>query len=238
MAEEEVDRITSRINRGRSPTREKSKSKGKSKSKWRTIACWNCNKEGHKKNDCTEPKKKKRTGGRQGDDDGPNMNALSGMKNIQLDFCKGCVYGKQKRASFQRDDKEKKTKKLELIRIVKRRAQEDGLAERMNRTIMERARLQEQGIEKENREYMKLDAVEDGQVSRIENSQVLDETTDIDIGAEDQQQADGMLVAGSSMGKINELKKKLASTFSMKDLDKAKVMIVAERVCCEGFKEI
>ncbi|KAK2975196.1 hypothetical protein RJ640_022088 [Escallonia rubra] len=57
--------------RGRSPTRGRSKSRGKSKSKGRTILCWNCNKEGHKKNDCTEPKKKK--GGRQGDDEGANM---------------------------------------------------------------------------------------------------------------------------------------------------------------------
>ncbi|KAK3037045.1 hypothetical protein RJ639_031619 [Escallonia herrerae] len=46
-------------NRGRSPTRGRSRSRGKSKSKGKTIVCWNCNKEGHKKNDCTEPKKKK-----------------------------------------------------------------------------------------------------------------------------------------------------------------------------------
>ncbi|KAK2968944.1 hypothetical protein RJ640_029751 [Escallonia rubra] len=60
-------------NRGRSPTRGRSKSRGKSKSKGRTIVCWNCNKEGHKKNDCTEPKKKKGARGRQGDDEGANM---------------------------------------------------------------------------------------------------------------------------------------------------------------------
>ncbi|KAK3008897.1 hypothetical protein RJ639_015269 [Escallonia herrerae] len=60
-------------NRGRSPTRGRSKSRGKSKSKGRTIVCWNCNKEGHKKNDCTEPKKKKGAGGRQDDDERANM---------------------------------------------------------------------------------------------------------------------------------------------------------------------
>ncbi|KAK2971345.1 hypothetical protein RJ640_016809 [Escallonia rubra] len=232
--------------RRRSPTRGRSKSRGKSKFKGKTIVCWNCNKEGHKKNDCTEPKKKKGAGGRQGDDEGTNVkirephygmhhklghlsesgmrilhskNALSGMKNIQLDFCEGCVYGKQKRVSFRRDGIEKKIERLELvptdvcgpttvkslgddasrktwiyaiieksdvyhtfkkwkalvenetgnkikclkydnggeyrdrgfqeycsnngirlIRTVKRTHQENGLAERMNRTIMERAR--------------------------------------------------------------------------------------------------
>ncbi|KAK2971084.1 hypothetical protein RJ640_022639 [Escallonia rubra] len=63
-------------NRGRSPTRGRSKSRVKSKSKRKTIVCWNCNKEGHKKNDCTEPKKKKGAGGRQGDDEGANMKNL------------------------------------------------------------------------------------------------------------------------------------------------------------------
>ncbi|KAK2998182.1 hypothetical protein RJ639_023322 [Escallonia herrerae] len=43
-----------------------------------------------------------------------SKNALPGMKNIQLDFCEGCVYGKQKRASFQRDGK-KKLERLELV---------------------------------------------------------------------------------------------------------------------------
>ncbi|KAK2998010.1 hypothetical protein RJ639_025476 [Escallonia herrerae] len=168
-------------NRGRSPTRGRSRSRGKSKSKGKTIVCWNCNKKGHKKNDCTEPKKKKGAGGRQSDDEGANMtysrtaknlisvsgldregyfvafgekqwkvikgsmvvarenqkttlwhhrlghlsesgmkilhskNALPGMKNIQLDFCEGCVYGKQKRVSFRRDGKEKKIERLELV---------------------------------------------------------------------------------------------------------------------------
>ncbi|KAK3020416.1 hypothetical protein RJ639_045721 [Escallonia herrerae] len=49
-------------NRGKSPTRGRSRSRGKSKSKGKTILCWNCNKEGHKKNDCAEPKKKKGAG--------------------------------------------------------------------------------------------------------------------------------------------------------------------------------
>ncbi|KAK3033603.1 hypothetical protein RJ639_034719 [Escallonia herrerae] len=122
-----------------------------------------------------------------------SKNALPGIKNIQLDFCEGCVYGKQKRVSFQKDGKEKKIERLELvhtdvcgpttvkslgalvdnetgnkikclksdnggeyhdkgfkeycsnngirlIRTVKRTPQENGLAGRMNRTIMERAR--------------------------------------------------------------------------------------------------
>ncbi|KAK2969243.1 hypothetical protein RJ640_003477 [Escallonia rubra] len=172
-------------NRGRSPTRGRSKSRGKSKSKGRTIVCWNCNKEGHKKNDCAIPKKKNGAGGRQGDEEGENMvssnertyddlclsaivddnskvwyvdsgalihciphrdcfsdyvhgdyghvtvglghlsesgmrilhskNPLQGMENIQLDFCEGCVYGKEKRVSFRKDGKERKTDRLELV---------------------------------------------------------------------------------------------------------------------------
>ncbi|KAK3032253.1 hypothetical protein RJ639_037427 [Escallonia herrerae] len=94
-------------------------------------------------------------------------------------------------------------------------------------------RLQEHGIEKENKECMELDEPEDGQVPRTENPEVLDETTDTEIRAGDQQQVpetlylrrNDMLVAGSSMGRINELKKKLASTFSMKDLGEAKQLL-------------
>ncbi|KAK3030742.1 hypothetical protein RJ639_036546 [Escallonia herrerae] len=37
--------------------------------------------------------------------------------------------------------------------------------------------------------------------------------------------ANDMLVAGSSMGRINELKKKLANTFSMKDLGEVKQLL-------------
>ncbi|KAK3010933.1 hypothetical protein RJ639_011892 [Escallonia herrerae] len=72
-------------NMGRSPTRGRSRSRGKSKSKGKTIVCWNCNKEGHKKNDCTEPKKKKGAGGRQGDDEGANM--VSSNERTYDDLC-------------------------------------------------------------------------------------------------------------------------------------------------------
>ncbi|KAK2973815.1 hypothetical protein RJ640_002613 [Escallonia rubra] len=71
-------------NKGRSPTRGRSKSRGKSKSKGRTIVCWNCNKEGHKKNDCTEPKKKNGAGG-QDDDEGANM--VSSNERTYDDLC-------------------------------------------------------------------------------------------------------------------------------------------------------
>ncbi|KAK2985217.1 hypothetical protein RJ640_010506 [Escallonia rubra] len=226
-------------NRGRSPTRGRSKSRGKSKSKGRTIVCRNCNNEGHKKNDCTEPKKKKGAGGRQGDDEGANMwmiipkcelqknlisvsgldregyfvafgekqwkvtkgsmvvargekvgtlytlsenqrttlwhhrlghlsesgmkilhskNALPGMKNIQLDLCEACVYGKQRRVSFQKDGKERKTERLELVHT----------------DVCEPTTVKSLG--------------EDGRISRIESPKVLDETTDTEIGAGDQQQ--------------------------------------------------
>ncbi|KAK3007522.1 hypothetical protein RJ639_014846 [Escallonia herrerae] len=487
-------------NRGRSPTRGRSRSRGKSKSKRKTIVCWNCNKEGHMKNDCTEPKKKKGAGGRQSDDEGANMvssnertyddlclsatvddnskvwyvdsgasihctpyrdcfcdyvhgdyghvtvgngyrcsivgkgkvkiklsnggtlvlkdvrhipelqknlisvsgldregyfvafgekqwkvikgsmvvargervgtlytlsgthnhsislaftenqkttlwhhrlghlsesgmkilhskNALPGMKNIQLDFCEGCVYGKQKRVSFRRDGKEKKIERLELVHTdvcgpttvkslggnfyfvsfiddasrktwiyaIKQKSdvyhtfkkwkalvenetgnkfwaaavdtavylinrspasalhggipEEEWLGKPVNYSFLKvfgciayahidkeerkkldsksqkcvfigyggdeygyrlwdyehnkiirsrdvifdesrlyKHRLQEHGIEKENKEYMELDEPEDGQVPRIENPAVLDETTDTEIRAGDQQQ--------------------------------------------------
>ncbi|KAK3030992.1 hypothetical protein RJ639_035743 [Escallonia herrerae] len=114
---------------------------------------------------------------------------------------------------------------IRLIRTVKRTPQENGLAERMNITIMKRARymrilanlplqfwaaavdnvdyehnkiirsrdvifdksrlykhrLLEHGIKKENKEYMELDELEDRQVPRTENPEVLDETTDTEL---------------------------------------------------------
>ncbi|KAK2983104.1 hypothetical protein RJ640_013635 [Escallonia rubra] len=72
-------------NMERTLTRGRSKSRGNSKSKGRTIVCRNCNKEGHKKNDCTEPKKKNGAGGRRGDDDGANMVSLN--KRTYDDLC-------------------------------------------------------------------------------------------------------------------------------------------------------
>ncbi|KAK3032108.1 hypothetical protein RJ639_036322 [Escallonia herrerae] len=317
-------------NRGRSPIRGRSRSRGKSKSKGKTIVCWNCNKEGHKKNDCTEPKKKNGAGARQSDDEGANK------------------WISQKRVSFWRDGKEKKIERLELVHTdvcgpttvkslgddasrktwiyaIRQKSDvyhtfkkwkvlveneignkvkclksdnggeyRDGVsivmegsknivpvtfwaaavdtavylinrspASALNGGIPEeewsgkpvkysfmrvfgciayahidkeerkkldsksqkyvfigyggdeygyrlwnyehnkiirsrdvifdesrlyKHRLQEHGIEKENREYMELDELEDGQVPRTENSEVLDETTDTEIGAGDQQQ--------------------------------------------------
>ncbi|KAK3020979.1 hypothetical protein RJ639_046966 [Escallonia herrerae] len=437
--------------RGRSRSRSRSRSRGKSKSKRKTIVCWNCNKEGHKKNDCTKPKKKKGAGGRQGDDEGANMvssneqtyddlclsatvddnskvwyvdsgasipctthrdcfrdyvhgdyghvtigngyrcsivgkgkveiklsnggtlvlkdvrhiselqknlisvsgldregyfvafenqrttlwhhrlghlsesgmrilhskNALPGMKNIQLDFCEGCVYGKQKRVSFRRDGKEKKIERLELVHTdvyglttvkslgvlvenetgnkikclkfdnggeyrdagfqeywsnngirsptsalnggipeeewsgkpvnysflrvfgciayahidKEERKKLDSKSQKCvfvgyggdeygyrlwdyehNKIIKSRDvifdesrlykhRLQEHGTEKEDKEYMKLDELEDGQIPRIESREVLDETTDTEIGAGDQQQVPETLNLRRSSGR-------------------------------------
>ncbi|KAK3013758.1 hypothetical protein RJ639_008784 [Escallonia herrerae] len=73
---------------------------------------------------------------------------------------------------------------VRLIRTVKRTPQENGLAERMNRTIMERAR--NTGIHG----TLELDEPEDGQVPKIENPEVLDETTDTEVRVGDLQQED------------------------------------------------
>ncbi|KAK2967798.1 hypothetical protein RJ640_016982 [Escallonia rubra] len=43
-----------------------------------------------------------------------SKNLLPGMKNIQLDFCEGYVYGKQKRVNFRKDGKERKTERLDI----------------------------------------------------------------------------------------------------------------------------
>ncbi|KAK3034976.1 hypothetical protein RJ639_033354 [Escallonia herrerae] len=287
-----------------------------------------------------------------------SKNALPGMKNIQLDFCEGCVYGKKKWVSFRRDGKEKKTERLELVHTdvcrpttvkslgdnfyfvsfiddasrktwiyaikeksevyhtfkkwkalvenetgnkikclksdnggeyrdggfqefcsnngirlivtVKRTPQENGLVERMNGTIMERARciayahidkedrkkldsksqkcvfiryggdeygyrlwdyehnkiirskdvifdesrlykhrLQEHGIKKENKEYTELDEPEDGQIPKTENSEVLDEITDTEIGTGDQQQVPETLNLRRSSRDLGEAKQLL-----------------------------
>ena len=44
-----------------------------------------------------------------------SRNLLPGLKNVDLDFCENCVYGKQKRVKFLRVCKEKKSEKLELV---------------------------------------------------------------------------------------------------------------------------
>ncbi|KAK3011783.1 hypothetical protein RJ639_012566 [Escallonia herrerae] len=99
-------------------------------------------------------------------------------------------------------------------------------------------KLQEHGIKKENKAYMELDKPEDGQVPRTENPEVLDETTDTEIRNGDQQQVPETLNLRrssrvrkapdrlcSSMRRINEHEKKLASTFFMKDLSEAKQLL-------------
>jgi len=37
------------------------------------------------------------------------------LKHVNLEFCENCVYGKQKRVSFLKVGKEKKSRKLELV---------------------------------------------------------------------------------------------------------------------------
>ncbi|KAK3020690.1 hypothetical protein RJ639_045596 [Escallonia herrerae] len=71
-------------------------------------------------------------------------------------------------------------------------------------------KLQEHGIKKDNREYMELDEPEDGQVPRTENPEVLDETTDTEIGAGDQQQVPETLNLRRSSQSAIHLAKNLA----------------------------
>ncbi|KAK2989776.1 hypothetical protein RJ640_029930 [Escallonia rubra] len=306
-------------NKGRSPTRGRSKSRGKSKSKGRTIVCWNCNKEGHKKNDCIEPKKKKGAGGRQCDDERANMvssnertyddlyisaivddnskvwyvdsgasihctphrdcfsdyghvtigngyqcsivgkgkveiklsnggtlilndvrhipelqknlisvngldcegyfvafenqrtilwhhrlghlsengmkilhskNALPGMKNIQLDFCEGYVYGKQKRVSFWKDGKERKTERLELVHTdVCGPTTVKSLGDDASRKTWIYAIKQKSDVYHTFKKWKALVENETGNKKMdIESPEVLGETTDTEIGAGDQQQ--------------------------------------------------
>jgi hypothetical protein len=42
-------------------------------------------------------------------------NLFPNLKQIDLDFCEHCVYGKQKRVIFLRVEKEKKSERLELV---------------------------------------------------------------------------------------------------------------------------
>ena len=42
---------------------------------------------------------------------------LSSLKNVDLDFCDNCIYGKHKSVRFLRVGKEKKSEKLELVHI-------------------------------------------------------------------------------------------------------------------------
>ena len=40
---------------------------------------------------------------------------LPGLKCVNMDFCERCVYEKQKRVSFVKTRKQKKSEKLELV---------------------------------------------------------------------------------------------------------------------------
>ena len=42
---------------------------------------------------------------------------LLDLKQVSLEFCENCVYGKQKRVIFLRVGKQKKSEKLELVHI-------------------------------------------------------------------------------------------------------------------------
>jgi hypothetical protein len=43
------------------------------------------------------------------------INLFPNLKQIDLDFCENCVYGKRKRVRFLRVRKEKKSERLELV---------------------------------------------------------------------------------------------------------------------------
>ena len=42
---------------------------------------------------------------------------LLGLKCVNMDFCESCVYGKQKKVSFVKSEKKKKSERLELVHI-------------------------------------------------------------------------------------------------------------------------
>ena len=44
-----------------------------------------------------------------------SRNLLLCLKNVDLDLCENCIYGKSKRVRFLRVGKEKKSEKLELV---------------------------------------------------------------------------------------------------------------------------
>ncbi|KAK2979888.1 LOW QUALITY PROTEIN: hypothetical protein RJ640_023959 [Escallonia rubra] len=84
LSMESRDIITSRIT-GEEVLQEVDQKQEASRSLEGTIVCWNCNKEGHKKNDCIKPKKKKGAREREGDDEGANM--ISSNERTHDDLC-------------------------------------------------------------------------------------------------------------------------------------------------------
>ncbi|KAK2973279.1 hypothetical protein RJ640_015680 [Escallonia rubra] len=141
-----------------------------------------------------------------------SKNALTWMKNIQLDFWEGYVYGKQKRVNFRRDGKEKKIERLELVHkdvcgptTVKSLGGnfyfvsfiDDASRKTWIYAITEKSNIyhtfKKWKALVENETWNKIKCLksnngEDGQVPRTENPEVLDETIDTEIGAGDQQQ--------------------------------------------------
>eukprot|EP00253_Pinus_taeda_P024886 PITA_24886 len=208
-----------KIERGKSSGYRSKSRKGRSKSR-SEIVCWKCGKKGHLKKDCRSWKGKEGDAQQENNHEANvtgadvalwhhrlghmsekgvkilhSKNLLLGLKNVDLDFCENCIYGKQKRVRFLRVGKEKKSEKLELVhtdnkydvfdtfkkwkalfeietgkklkclrsdnggeycskdfdrycskdgirreKTVPRTLQENGVSERMNKIIMERAR--------------------------------------------------------------------------------------------------
>ena len=46
-----------------------------------------------------------------------STNLLPGLKNVDLDFCENCIYGKQKKVRFLKVGKEKKSEKFKFVHI-------------------------------------------------------------------------------------------------------------------------
>lgn len=63
---------------------------------------------------------------------------LCGQSTGNMEFCEHCVFGKQKRVSFK-SPAIHQTKGIARHRTVRMTPQQNGVAERMNRTLSERA---------------------------------------------------------------------------------------------------
>ncbi|KAG9450355.1 hypothetical protein H6P81_010320 [Aristolochia fimbriata] len=132
---------------------------------------------------------------------------LTGITNICFDFCEDCVLGKEKRVSFNKDGREKKSNRLDLVHTdVWGPAQGDKYGYRLwdfdnnkvfrsrnvvfNEEQMYKDRKEEKKIEPKEKEYIKRDQTDEN-LPQATNEQVVPSEGEQQIETEQEDESQG-----------------------------------------------